>query len=131
MAKAYHIKTGESLREAYAKCPQLKIIHPDYEAYMYYTEQVKDIYREYTDKVESFGLDEAWIDLTQSISLFGSGKAIAQEIQKRVWQEIGLSVSIGVSYNKILRNLVPICKSQWGLWKFARIIIRHWFGHCR
>ena len=89
MAKAYHIKTGESLREAYAKCPQLKIIHPDYEAYMYYTEQVKDIYREYTDKVESFGLDEAWIDLTQSISLFGSGKAIAQEIQKRVWQEIG------------------------------------------
>ena len=124
MAKAYHIKTGESLREAYAKCPQLKIIHPDYEAYMYYTEQVKDIYREYTDKVESFGLDEAWIDLTQSISLFGSGKAIAQEIQKRVFPSESVII-------RFLRNLVPICKSQWGLWKFARIIIRHWFGHCR
>ena len=115
MAKAYHIKTGESLREAYAKCPQLKIIHPDYEAYMYYTEQVKDIYREYTDKVESFGLDEAWIDLTQSISLFGSGKAIAQEIQKRVWQEIGLSVSIGVSYNKIFAKLGSDMQKPMGL----------------
>ena len=115
MAKAYHIKTGESLREAYAKCPQLKIIHPDYEAYMYYTEQVKDIYRESTDKVESFGLDEAWIDLTQSISLFGSGKAIAQEIQKRVWQEIGLSVSIGVSYNKIFAKLGSDMQKPMGL----------------
>ena len=70
-AKAFHIKTGESLREALAKCPHLRILKPDYEEYMYYTERVKDIYREYTDKVESFGLDEAWIDLSESTALFG------------------------------------------------------------
>lgn len=115
LAKAFHIKTGESLREAYAKCPQLKIIHPDYEAYMYYTEQVKDIYREYTDKVESFGLDEAWIDLTQSVSLFGSGKEIAQKIQQRVWKELGLTVSIGVSYNKIFAKLGSDMRKPMGL----------------
>ena len=64
-AKAFQIKTGESLREALAKCPQLRILKPDYEEYMYYTEKVKDIYREYTDQVESFGLDEAWMDLSE------------------------------------------------------------------
>ena len=72
-AKAFHIKTGESLREALAKCPQLRILKPDYEEYMYYTERVKDIYREYTDKVESFGLDEAWIDLSEKIIVRESG----------------------------------------------------------
>lgn len=71
-AKAFQIKTGESLREALAKCPQLRILKPDYEEYMYYTEKVKDIYREYTDQVESFGLDEAWMDLSESTALFGN-----------------------------------------------------------
>ena len=104
-AKAFHIKTGESLREALAKCPQLKIVPPDYEAYMYYTEQVKDIYREYSDQVESFGLDEAWIDLSGSTALFGSGLNIAKEMQRRIYTELGLTVSMGVSYNKIFAKI--------------------------
>lgn len=105
LAKEYQIKTGESLREALAKCPQLTILPPDYEAYLYYTEKVKDIYREYSDQVESFGLDEAWIDLSSSLSLFGEGMEVARTIQQRVWEELGLTISIGVSYNKIFAKL--------------------------
>lgn len=105
LAKEYNIKTGESLREALKKCPELVIINPNYDEYMYYTEQVKDIYREYTDKVESFGLDEAWIDLTGSEKLFGNPIEIAKTIQNRVHDELGLTVSMGVSYNKIFAKL--------------------------
>lgn len=106
LAKEFHIQTGESLREAYEKCPHLLVIQPHYEDYKYYSEEVKNIYREYTDKVESFGIDEAWIDLTSSQRLFGGDPiAIAKEIQMRVYHELGLSVSMGVSYNKIFAKL--------------------------
>ena len=92
------------MRDAKRKCPELVIVHPNYGDYLYYTEKVKDIYREYTDKVESFGLDEAWIDLSDS-SIFGTGEEIARTIQKRVLEEIGLTISIGVSFNKIFAKL--------------------------
>lgn len=105
LAKTYGIKTGESLRQAKAKCPQLLIIHPDYDSYMYYTEKVKDIYRQYTDQVESFGLDEAWMDLTHSQLLFGDGIELAQKIQDEVYQKLGLTVSMGVSFNKVFAKL--------------------------
>ena len=105
LAKKYNIKTGESLREALKKCPDLLIVHPHYDDYLYYTEKVKDIYREYSDRVESFGLDEAWIDCTESVKIFGSGEKIAQTIQRRVLEEVGLTVSIGVSFNKIFAKL--------------------------
>ncbi len=105
LAKKFNIKTGESLREAYAKCPELLIIHPNYDDYMYYTEKVKDIYREYTDKVESFGLDEAWFELTGTENLFGNPIETARLIQKRVFDEFGLTVSMGVSFNKIFAKL--------------------------
>ena len=105
LAKKYQIRTGESLREAYAKCEDLLIIHPHYDEYLYYTEKVKNIYREYSDRVESFGLDEAWIDCTEGAALFGNGLRIAETIQRRVLEEVGLSVSIGVSYNKIFAKL--------------------------
>lgn len=104
-AKKYNIKTGESLREAKEKCPDLLIIPPHYDEYIYYTSLVKEIYHEYSDHVESFGLDEAWIDYTDSISLFGNPIKVAKEIQKRVYEEIGLSVSVGVSWNKTFAKL--------------------------
>ena len=84
VAKEYGIKTAESLREAYKKCPKLLIVHPHYQEYIYYTEKVKDIYREYTDRVESFGLDEAWIDLTDSQAIFGDPVKCAKVIQNRI-----------------------------------------------
>ncbi len=104
-AKEYGVKTAETLREAKDKCPDLVIVPPKYEYFMYYSERVKDIYREYSDKVESFGIDEAWIDLSNSEKLFGDAEKIGREIQKRVLEEIGLTVSCGLSFNKIFAKL--------------------------
>ena len=115
LAKAYKIKTGETLREAKTKCPSLCIIHPNYEEYMYYTDKVKAIYRAYSDKVESYGLDEAWIDLSTSCKLFGDGYTIAKTIQKRVYEELGLTISIGMSYNKIFAKLGSDMDKHMGL----------------
>lgn len=120
IAKTYQIKTGESLREAYAKCPDLRIIHPNYEEYMYYAEQVKDIYREYSDRVESFGLDEAWIDVSSSTTVFGDGLHIAKTIQQRVFQEIGLTISTGISFNKIFAKLGSDMIKHMGLVEITR-----------
>lgn len=105
LAKAAGVKTAESLREAYKKCPDLVIIHPHYDDYLYYTEKVKDIYREYTDQVESFGLDEAWVDLTASQKLFGDPIALAHKIQDRIEEELGLKVSMGISFNKVFAKI--------------------------
>lgn len=105
IAKKYGVKTAESLREAKAKCPHLLIIPPHYDEYIYYTNKVKEIYYEYSDHVESFGLDEAWIDYTDSMSLFGDPINIAKEIQQRVYEEIGLSTSVGISWNKTFAKL--------------------------
>ena len=100
-AKKFGIKTGESLREALEKCPDLLIIPPHYSDYQYYTGLVKNIYKEYTDHVESFGMDEAWLDYTDSERLFGDPVKTAKEIQQRIYDEIGLTVSVGVSWNKV------------------------------
>lgn len=120
LAKQYKIKTGESLREARAKCPHLMIIHPHYDDYLYYTEKVKDIYREYSDQVESFGLDEAWIDVSGMHLYYSDATIIAQEIQKRVLEECGLTISIGVSFNKIFAKLGSDFNKQMGLTVISR-----------
>lgn len=105
LAKKFGIRTGEPLTDARKKCPDLRIIHPDYEAYMYYTEKIKDVYRQYTDRVESFGLDEAWIDLTGSERLFGDPVSLARQIQQEVYERYGIKVSMGVSWNKVFAKL--------------------------
>ena len=105
LASAYGISTADTLYVARRKCPKLVVVPPAFEDYMRVTEQVKDIYREYTDQVESFGLDEAWIDVTGSQRLFGPGLKIAKTIQRRVYEEIGLTISIGYSWNKIFAKL--------------------------
>lgn len=105
LAKKYGVLTGESLREAKQKCPDLLIIPPSYRDYIYYTNKVKDIYREYSDHVESFGLDEAWIDYTDSQMLFGDAPTTAGKIQQRVLDELGLTVSVGISWNKVFAKL--------------------------
>lgn len=101
IAKRYGIKTGEPLWQAYKKCPSLKILPPNFPLYQHYCTLAKKLYGEYTDLVESFGPDEAWLDVTGSTTLFGSGESIAQEIRRRIKTELGLTVSIGVSYNKV------------------------------
>ncbi len=101
LAKKYNIKTGETLLEAVEKCPSLLIVEPHYEEYIHYTGKVKEIYKRYSDKVESFGLDEAWIDVSDSSVLFGKAYELAKKIQKEVLEEVGLTISIGISFNKV------------------------------
>lgn len=114
LASAYGIKTADTLYVARRKCPQLVVVPPHFSDYMQITEAVKDIYRSYTDQVESFGLDEAWLDVTGSYRLFGDGITIAKTIQNRIFTEIGLTVSVGVSWNKIFAKLGSDMKKPMG-----------------
>lgn len=101
-AKAAGVKTGEALWEARAKCPGLVVVPPRYEVYQAYSAMARRIYYQYTDLVEPFGLDEAWLDLTGSLGLAGGDAAqTAAEISGRMKDELGCTVSIGVSWNKI------------------------------
>ena len=101
-AKAAGVKTGEALWEARAKCPGLVVVPPRYDVYQRYSRLARRIYYDYTDLVEPFGLDECWLDLTGSLPLLG-GDAVrtATEISGRVKAELGCTVSIGISWNKI------------------------------
>jgi DNA polymerase-4 len=105
IAKEYGIKTGEALWAAKNKCPDLIIIQPSFKKYLKYSKLVKDIYYDYTDKIESFGIDEAWLDITHSLKLFDSPIAVAEEIKTRVRLELGLTLSVGISNNKIFAKL--------------------------
>ncbi|MBP3630365.1 MAG: DNA polymerase IV [Clostridia bacterium] len=105
IAKNAGIKTGMTLYEARKLQPNLEAVEANHDLYLKYSRLVKKIYSDYTDRIESFGIDEAWLDVTESVKLFGSGETIAELIRKRVREEIGLTVSIGVSYNKIFAKL--------------------------
>ena len=107
MAKKCGVKTAEAIWQAKNKCPDLVIVPPNYDEYVRYSRMVKEIYCEYTDLVESFGMDEAWIELTGDyrIKTLEQGKNIADEIRKRVKKKTGLTVSVGVSDNKIFSKL--------------------------
>ena len=105
LAKSFGIRTGETLSDAKKKCPVLKILPPRHHLYAEYCSAVADIYAQFTDQIEAFGPDERWLDVTGSTQLFGDGKTIADEIRRRVKREIGLTVSIGVSYNKIYAKI--------------------------
>ena len=100
LAKGYGVKTGEALWEARKKCPDLVIVPPNFERYHRFSKKAKKIYYDYTNQVESYGLDECWLDCTGS-KIHGSGEEIAHKIRNRIKTELGLTVSIGVSYNKI------------------------------
>lgn len=104
-AKKFGVKTGEAIWQAKKKCPQLITLPPNFSKYVEYSKSVKEIYYKYTDMVESFGPDEAWLDVTESTRLFGNGYKIAQKIRSRIKKELDITVSIGVSYNKIFAKL--------------------------
>lgn len=99
IAKKYGIKTGEAIWQAKQKCPELVTVKPHFELYKRFSKMARRIYSDYTDKIESFGLDEAWLDITQNIN--NNGYEIACEINRRIKEELGITVSIGVSFNKI------------------------------
>ena len=105
IAKRFGIRTGQVLWEARQQCPGLVCIPAHYERYLAFSAQARDIYTSYTDQVESFGLDECWLDVTGSVGLFGEGPAIADDIRGRMKRELGLTVSVGVSFNKVFAKL--------------------------
>ena len=105
IAKKFGIKTAETVFAARKKCPGLVICAPHYEKYSEYSEKANAIYRKYTDMVEQFGIDESWLDVTASNKLFGSGYEIAEMIRKEIRDTLGITVSIGVSFNKVFAKL--------------------------
>lgn len=105
IAKKYKVATGDPIWEAKKKCPDLVIIAADFKKYLRFSKMAIEIYKDYTDKIEAFGLDECWLDVTGSIRLFGSGEEIANKIRDRVKKEMGITASVGVSFNKIFAKL--------------------------
>ena len=103
IAKSFGIVTGETIWEAKQKCPNLVVIEPDYVQYMRYSQMAREIYNRYTDRVEPFGLDECWLDITDCPK--NDGPAVANEIRSALENEIGLTASVGVSFNKIFAKL--------------------------
>lgn len=103
-AKAFGVKTGEALWQAKQKCPGLIFVPPHYDLYLKISRLAREIYQEYTSQVESFGLDECWLDVTHSRQ-FGDGKQIADAIRARIQRELGVTASVGVSFNKVFAKL--------------------------
>ena len=104
-AKKSGVKTGDTIWEAMQKCPEIIFVSPRFDRYIELSKVVREIYYDYTDMIEPFGIDECWLDVTRSIPLFPSGEYIAEDIRRRVKEEVGLTVSIGVSFNKIFAKL--------------------------
>ena len=104
-AKKLGVKTGMTINEAKKLCPDLVLVEAKHSHYTAYSKLVKNIYREYTDKIESFGIDECWLDVTDSVKMFGSGEKIADILRERVKSELGLTISVGVSFNKVFAKL--------------------------
>ena len=105
LAKKYGVKTAETVVSAKRKCPSLVIAPPHHKEYVKYSRLVNEIYARYTDLIEPFGIDESWLDVTASRKLFGTGYDIAERIRADVKRELGITVSIGVSFNKAFAKL--------------------------
>ena len=104
-AKAFGIVTAETVSQARRKCPGLILLPPHHDKYRHYSRLINAVYYQYTDMVEPFSIDESWLDVTASVKLFGSGRDIADRIRERVRSELGLTLSAGVSYNKIFAKM--------------------------
>ena len=105
IAKPFGVKTGMAIWQARQRCPNLVILPPDMDEYIRISRMAREIYEDYTDQIEPFGLDESWLDVTGSVGLFGDPMSIAREISGRIKFELGITASIGVSDNKITAKL--------------------------
>lgn len=105
IAKRQGVKTGMALWQARQVCPEIIFLPPRMDLYLRFSRMAQEIYSEYTDLLEPYGIDENWLDVTSSASLKGDGLRIAQEISARIKLELGITVSIGVSFNKIFAKL--------------------------
>ncbi len=105
-AKKYGIQTAETVWQAKKKCPGLVLLPPHHDLYKMWSVRVNDIYERFTDLIEPFGIDESWLDVTGSLHLFGGdAEKLANKIRKTVKNETGLTISVGVSFNKVFAKL--------------------------
>lgn len=105
LAKKYNIATAETIWQAKKKCPDLVTVPPHFSEYVKYSRLVNEIYEDFTDRIEPFGIDESWLDVSGVLHIFGDGREIADKIRTRVRENLGLTLSIGVSFNKIFAKL--------------------------
>lgn len=104
-AKKYGIQTGEPLFQALEKCPALEVVPPDYELYVQASRHFVEMLRQFSPKVEQYSIDEAWVDMTGTERLWGSPRLAAERMRKRIWEELGFTVNVGVSSNKLLAKM--------------------------
>lgn len=104
-AKAFKVATGDAVWQAKQKCPDLVVVPPHYEEYLKYSKLAKAIYCDYTNQVEPYGMDKCWLDISGTKKLFGNPVGVANEIRERIKFELGLTISVGVSFNKIFAKL--------------------------
>ena len=95
-AKAFGVQTAETIWQAKRKCPDLRLVAPHRAEYVKYSRRCNELYLQYTDLVDPFGIDESFLDVTGSMHLFGTGEQIADELRRRMREEIGLTISVGV-----------------------------------
>ena len=127
IAKGFGVKTAEPIFEAKRKCPELVILPPLMDKYREYSWRAREIYARYTDMIEPFGIDECWLDVTGSTMLFGSGEEIAHKIRTDIKKELGVTISVGVSFNKVFAKLGSDITR---LRLFRRKISRKRYGAC-
>lgn len=104
-AKAFGVQTAETIWQAKRKCPDLRLVAPHRAEYVKYSRRCNELYLQYTDLVDPFGIDESFLDVTGSMHLFGTGEQIADELRRRMREEIGLTISVGVSFNRAFAKL--------------------------
>ena len=104
-AKKYGIQTGEPLFQALEKCPDLRIVPPDYPLYVEASRHFVAMLRQFSPCVEQYSIDEAWVDMTGTERLWGSPRLAAEAMRKRIWEELGFTVNIGISSNKLLAKM--------------------------
>ena len=120
IAKKHGVKTGMALWQAKQACPDVIFVPPRMDLYLKFSSMLREIYGEYTDKIEPYGCDEAWLDVSDSSSLKGDGRKIADEISARVKKELGITVSEGISWNKIYAKLGSDYKKPDAITEFNR-----------
>ena len=104
-AKKFGIRTGEPLFQALQKCPGLTVVQPDYNLYVEASRHFVDMLRQFSPMVEQYSIDEAWVDMTGTERLFGSPRLAAETMRKRIWEELGFTVNVGISSNKLLAKM--------------------------
>ena len=104
-AKKYGIQTGEPLFQALEKCPDLKIVEPDYALYVEASRHFVEMLRQFSPVVEQYSIDEAWVDMTGTERLWGPPRLAAEQMRRRIWEELGFTVNVGISSNKLLAKM--------------------------